>query len=85
MKIDSSDLMTKTDGNVYCKSLSFTNMTSNMGDNRLECIIQAQATSAWIVASNLSNCLACFFDEINSDYKRFDGDHGMLYWVERAG
>ena len=84
-KIEANELMNKTNGSIYCKSLPFENMFSTAGNNKLKCITQAQTTLQWIVASNSSHCLACYYDEVSSEYKRFEGDLGSLVWVKKPG
>ena len=60
---------------LYCKYVSSRN-------SMLECI--TKGWSGWIVGYNQEQCLVCYFDDTEPEFKLFNGSKGSFLWITQT-
>ena len=65
----------QTNVHLYCKSVPSSSIM-------LRCL--AEGRSGWVVGYNQEQCLVCYFDGIEPEFKLFNGSKESLLWMTQT-
>ena len=69
-------ILQTTNVSLYCKSVPSSNII-------LRCL--AEGRSGWVVGYNQEQCLVCYFDDTEPEFKLFDGTKESFLWMMQTG
>ena len=67
------EILTITSATLYCKK------SASLRNSKLGCL--AESRSGWVVGYSKEQCLICYYDEIEPQFKLFNGRWDSFIWM----